>query len=131
MSEASTEATTSTTSVKPQTPAQMEALQRARIKALEVRQKIRNFVTSRGKSTVQLSSRRRDRTANAYSENMSLWSLPRSRKKRDLYKKKLKKSCIRNKIVGLGIQQKLSKESGEAAYVTQHCTTEYTIMMRK
>ena len=39
MSEASTEATISTTSIKPRTPAQMEALQRARIKALEVRQK--------------------------------------------------------------------------------------------
>ena len=39
MSEASTEATTSTTSVKPRTPAQMEALQRARVKAIEVRQK--------------------------------------------------------------------------------------------
>ena len=39
MSEASTEATISATYVKPRTPAQMEALQRARIKALEVRQK--------------------------------------------------------------------------------------------
>ena len=39
MSEASTEATTSTTSVKPRTPAQIEALQRARVKALEARQR--------------------------------------------------------------------------------------------
>ena len=39
MSEASTEVTTSTASVKPRTSAQMEALQRARVKALEVRQR--------------------------------------------------------------------------------------------
>ena len=39
MSEASTEAATSTASVKPRTPAQMEALQKARMKALEVRQR--------------------------------------------------------------------------------------------
>ena len=44
MSEASTETEkmptpTSTTTIKPRTPAQMEALQRARVKALEVRQR--------------------------------------------------------------------------------------------